>query len=214
LFYYNHKTDNYSRFETLASKKWLSDKQLEYQQYLLKNVTQPLIEFIDHCVDYNPNTRYNAQQAADEYRKLLPIFKEHLKQNEIHKGLAGLHILNEANDLPIIPTPVKEPTPVKVPEPVPIRKENNIIAEAPPPIMAAKVKRKYTRKIKNISIVPKTTQELLNILNVAPYYINEDDTIVKIARALGSRKNFAGKTKNYVYKDILEKAKARNVVFV
>jgi len=89
LVYYNLKTESYSRFETLPNKKWLSDKQLEYQNYLLKNVTQPLIDFINHCVDYNPNTRYNAEQAANEYKKLLPIFKTHLKQNDIRKGLAG-----------------------------------------------------------------------------------------------------------------------------
>ena len=252
LFYYNDKTASFSRFETLVSKKWLSDKQLEYQQYLLKNVTQPLIDFINHCVDYNPNTRYNAKQAADEYRKLLPIFKEHLKQNEIRKNLAGLDILNEKNDLPLIPTPVKvpeptpkeptpkeptpkEPTPKertpKEPEPVPKEKVNNRAAEewneeenkkeekklsAPPPesnTAAVKAKRKYTRKVKNITAIPKTKEELLTVLNTSSYYIKEEDLLVKIARALGSRKNFDGKTKNYVYKDILEKAKARDITF-
>ena len=220
LIYYNYKTDSYSRFETLASKKWLNDKQLDYQNYLLKNVTQPLIEFIDHCVDYNPNTRYNAKQAADEYRKLLPIFKTHLKQNEIRKGLAGLHILNEANDLPIIPTPVKEPEPA--PEPAPTNKANNRAAEewdeeeAPAPMastVTAKAKRKYTRKAINISIIPKTKQELLNVYNTTSQYIKEDDLLVKIARALGSRKNFDGRTRVAVFNDILEKAKSRNIVF-
>ena len=246
LFYYNPRKDSYSRFETLASKKWLSDKQLEYQQYLLKNVTEPLIDFINHCVDYNPNTRYNAVQAADEYKKLLPIFKEHLKQNDIRKGLTGLEILNEANDLPIIPTPVKvpepvlkepepvpkEPIPVKEPEPVPKEKVNNRAAEEwkdndddkeeekdkkeeekESTTVAAKAKRKYTRKVKNDSIIPKTKAELNDIYKKTSQYVKEDDLLVKIARALGSRKNFDGRTRVAVFNDILEKAKSRNIIF-
>jgi serine/threonine protein kinase len=225
LFYYDYKTDSYSRFQTLASKNWLSDKQLEYQNYLLKNVTQPLIDFINHCVDYNPNTRYTAQQAADEYRKLLPIFKEHLKQNDIRKGLAGLKILNEENDLPLIPTPVKEPTP-KAPEPSskdraeeewneeeeeekPKNKKN--ISSINPLQIA---KRKYTRKVKNTTIVPKTKAELNDIYKKTSHYIKEDDLLVKIARALGSRKNFDGRTRVAVFNDILEKAKARGITFI
>ena len=107
LVYLNGRTGYFSRFTTLKDKKWLSDKQHDYQIYLYENVTTPLMNFISHCIDYNVNTRYTAEEAANEYRKLLPIFKTHLKQDELRKGLAGLDILNEANDLPLILTPVK-----------------------------------------------------------------------------------------------------------
>jgi serine/threonine protein kinase len=237
LFYHNSYTNSYSRFETLKSKNWLSDKQLEYQEYLLKNVTQPLMDFINHCVDYNPNTRYTAKEAAEEYRKLLPNFKTHLKQNEIRKGLAGLKILNEVNDIPLIPTPVKEPTP-KPKEPTPKPKEptpkppnsaksinsltvspNEHTATLPPkpaspPKPAPLPKRKSrTRKIKNTSIIPKTKEELNKIYDETSYYIKEDDLLVKIARALGSRKNFEGRTRVAVYNDIAQKAKSKGISF-
>ena len=243
LFYYDYETDSYSQFTTLKDKKWLSEKQLSYQLYLLENVTRPLMDFISHCVDYNPNTRYTAQEAADNYRKLLPNFKKYLKHNEIRKGLAGLHILNEEYDLPIIPTPVKEASPVKEPSPVKelikepspnkpspnkttskkatskpsVPKANIKISpvsslEASP--VKPKPKRRITRKIKNVTIIPTTKAQLIDIYNKTSYYVKEDDLLVKIALSLGSRKNFNGRTRIAVYNDIIEKGKARGITFI
>ena len=172
----------------------------------------------DYAVDYNPNTRYNAKQAADEYKKLLPIFKEHLKQNEIRKGLAGLEILNEENDLPMIPTPMKEPTP-KVKEPTPKeptkrieeewKNDNNDLANK---MAKLNIKRK-TRKLKNLnmSIIPSTGEDLKRIYYASEKNPTNESELVKIARALGSRVNFIGKTKLAIVNDIIHKASKRDL---
>ena len=126
--------------------------------------------------------------------------------------------LDEKNDLPIIPTPVKVPTP-KVPTPkVPTlnlelsNNENANVKKIAKNIIPPK--RKTTRKIKNTTIIPKTKKELLDIYKETSQYINEDDLLVKIARSLGSRKNFDGRTRIAVYNDIIEKAAKMNIIFI
>ena len=216
IIYYHKENDKFSRFTTLKDKGWLSDKQLNYQLYLYNNLTIPLLNFAYNCIDFDPKRRYSAEQAANEYKKLLPIFKTHLKANEIRNGLAGLNILDEVSDIPIIPTPEKIPTPKpptpKLPTPKPptpklpslpvnnLRISPNSNKEEAPP------QHRVTRKIKNSSIIPKTSAELDNIYKITPYYVSETDLLVKIARSLGSRKNYTGRTKIVVFNDIKKKS--------
>lgn len=137
-FYFDSKKYGRSRFLTLPDKKWLTPEQLAFQQNLFNNVTVPLTGFLNKCLHYDPRVRLGSKEAAEEYRKLLPIFKTYLKEDDVRKGLSGMNIIQDETPAtpakpingvtPVTPvTPVEGVVSIKLPSiPSPVKTKNRI----------------------------------------------------------------------------------------
>lgn len=124
-YYYDSDNDIYSSIGNLASKTDLTKPQIEFHTELYNNLIVPLVKFIRKCTEFDPRERYTTKEAAEEYKKLLPLFDTYLDASKVNEGLANQRILNESPDIPYIKTPVsREPTPPYVPPEV--RVPNNV----------------------------------------------------------------------------------------
>ena len=105
LHYYDAISERLVRIEDLATKTQLTKPQIEFHKTLYYNLLVPLVKFIRKCTEFDPLERYTSQQAAEEYKKLLPLFDTYLDASSIRMGLANQQILNESPDIPYIKTP-------------------------------------------------------------------------------------------------------------
>jgi len=109
VYYYHNHNGSSSRFETLKSKGWIKDEQIDFHSKINENISRPISKLIASLCDIDPNNRITASEAVKEYEKLLPVFEKYLVSKEITEGLDGQHILNKAAVIPHIETPVAEP---------------------------------------------------------------------------------------------------------
>lgn len=103
--YANREIHAYSLFQQLNDRKLLPKKQSDFHNEIYENVSKPLLEFIVHCTDINPATRYTASEAADHYKRLLPLFDTYFDSQNIESGLKGQKILNMSPEHAYVKTP-------------------------------------------------------------------------------------------------------------
>ena len=104
-YYYDANYDIYSSIGNLVSKTDLTKEQIEFHTTLYNNLLLPLLKFIRKCTEFDPRERYDTKEAAEEYKKLLPLFDKYLDASKVSEGLANQRILNESPDIPYIKTP-------------------------------------------------------------------------------------------------------------
>jgi serine/threonine protein kinase len=104
-YYYDANYDIYSSIGNLVSKTDLTKEQIEFHTTLYNNLLLPLVKFIRKCTEFDPRERYNTKEAAEDYKKLLPLFDTYLDASKVSEGLANQRILNESPDIPYIKTP-------------------------------------------------------------------------------------------------------------
>jgi len=109
VFYHDSIIDRSSRFETLKSKKWIKDEQVDFHSKIYENISKPIAKLIESLCNIDPNKRITVSEAVKEYEKILPAFEKYLNSKEITEKLDDQNILNKTADIPHIETPIAEP---------------------------------------------------------------------------------------------------------
>ena len=75
----------------LSDSPYLTDEIIEWHKNIAKHVTKPLYTLMTHLLDLNPKERYTAEEAAKEYKKLLPDIYKYLKDDKMIEKVYGVY---------------------------------------------------------------------------------------------------------------------------
>ena len=163
----------------------LAGERKQYHDNIIKYITKPMLTLGQSMVDLDPSKRPSAKKAAEIYEKILPNIEIYLEKSLITKALSNMNIFDTK---PIDDSPLSSPESTK--------EEIEEIVKSIPVIEVAKPVE-----------IPKTDADLKKLYEDSERYVDEDSQIVQVARKLGSRVNFSGKTKLAVIGDITKKIK-------
>jgi len=69
----------------------LTEEIIEWHITIAKHVTAPLYTLMERLLDINPKERYTAEEAAKEYKKLLPAIYKYLKDDKMIEKVYSIY---------------------------------------------------------------------------------------------------------------------------
>jgi len=150
---------------------------------VIAHITRPLLHLALKMVERNPTNRITVREAKTEFKKIIPHLTTYLLQKDVHVGLRGMNILGLEPKYKNIPTPVL-------------------------PLTPSLGKAELDKLFEEHSLNKETLKRIYASTSRFP---NEESELVKIARTLGSRKSFIGKTKISVVNDIIKKGEKKGL---
>ena len=229
VFGLNYLNENEIKIEYPNNKRYFiseiddDDDNIDWHKTIARKITQPLLELSQQMTQLDFTNRPSVKTVADKYKTFFNAFETHLKPKDVYNNLKDFEIFKFENGLPDftptpnalppkIPTPPKEPTPKVEPPKEPTPKVEP--PKEPTPKEEKKNENIPISKLSNVSYIsepspvtiPKTSAELKKIYYETDKLPTEDSKLVQIARLLGSRLKFVGKTRITVVNDIMVRA--------
>ena len=154
---------------------------------VITHISTPLLHLAMKMVERDPSKRVSMAEAKKDFKKIIPKLTTYLKPKDIQLGLRGMNILGLEPTYKNIPTPVLPLT---------------------PSLRVAELDELFAKQ----TIEDKLNKDKLeNIYKISEKFPKENSELIKIARTLGSRKSFIGKTKVSVINDIIKKGEKQGL---